>query len=74
MNALAAAKPGTSGTVAYLQAENEIVLNKFLAMGISPGISLTLEQRFPAYLIAVGETRVAFDREMAEKIFIVPID
>ena len=73
MNTLAVAKPGTSGIVAYLEAENETVLNKFLAMGISPGISLTLEQRFPAYLIAVGETRFAFDYEMAEKIFILPI-
>ncbi|HBL13242.1 MAG TPA: ferrous iron transport protein A, partial [Cyanobacteria bacterium UBA11162] len=50
---------GTAGTVAALKTEDETMLRRLTAMGVSPGISITLEQQFPSYIIKVGRTRAA---------------
>ncbi|HEY9853424.1 MAG TPA: FeoA family protein [Leptolyngbyaceae cyanobacterium] len=70
MIALASAKNGECGTVAALKTEDEAVIRKLMAMGVIPGISITLEQRFPSYIIKVGRTRAALDRETAQSIFV----
>ena len=59
MIALSSVKSGEGGTVAALKTEDETLLRKLMAMGVSPGISITLEQRFPSYIIKVGRTRAA---------------
>ena len=41
-----------------------------MAMGITPGSSLIVEQRFPSYIVKVGYTRAALDREIAATIFV----
>jgi len=38
---------------------------KFLAFGILPGTRIMVTQRFPAFVISVGHTEVAMDREAA---------
>ncbi|HAX85150.1 MAG TPA: ferrous iron transport protein A [Cyanobacteria bacterium UBA11370] len=63
---------GTAGTVAALKTEDETMLRRLTAMGVSPGISITLEQQFPSYIIKVGRTRAALDRETAKTIYITP--
>ncbi len=70
MIALSSAKNGELGTVAALKTEDEAVIRKLMAMGVTPGISITLEQRFPSYIIKVGRTRAALDRETAQSIFV----
>lgn len=70
MIALASVKCGNSGTVAALKTEDEAMIRKLMAMGVSPGISITLEQRFPSYIIKVGRTRAALDRETAHMIYL----
>ena len=70
MITLSSVKRGNGGTVAALQTEDEAILRKLMAMGVSPGISITLEQRFPSYIIKVGRTCVALDRETAQTIYL----
>lgn len=41
-----------------------------MAMGITPGSGLIVEQRFPSYIVKVGHTRAALDREIAASIFV----
>lgn len=70
MIALSSVKSGEGGTVAALKTEDETLLRKLMAMGVNPGISITLEQRFPSYIIKVGRTRAALDREIAQTIYL----
>jgi ferrous iron transport protein A len=67
---LSSVKQGKGGTVAALKTEDEAIVRRLMAMGVSPGIFLTLEQRFPSYIIKVGRTRAAVDQETARIIFL----
>ncbi|WP_017720990.1 FeoA family protein [Kamptonema formosum] len=70
MIALSAVKTGESGTVADLRTKDEAIIRKLMAMGVIPGIPITLEQQFPSYIIKVGRTRAAIDREIAQSIYV----
>jgi ferrous iron transport protein A len=70
MNALSTVKIGQIQTVVRLRTKENAVLRKLMALGIMPGSNLILEQRFPSYIIKVGHTRTALDREIAASIFV----
>ncbi|MDJ0574379.1 MAG: FeoA family protein [Xenococcaceae cyanobacterium MO_234.B1] len=70
MNALSKVKIGQVQTVAKLGTQETTVRRKLMAMGITPGSSLIVEQRFPSYIVKVGYTRAALDREIAATIFV----
>ncbi|MEA5600196.1 FeoA family protein [Nostoc sp. UHCC 0252] len=70
MNALSTVKIGQPQTVVSLETQDHAVLQKLMAFGILPGSNLVLEQRFPSYIITVGRTRAALDRETAQSIFV----
>lgn len=70
MNALSKVKIGQTQTVVALNTEENSVLRKLMALGIMPGSNLILEQRFPSYIIKIGHTRTALDRETAASIFV----
>ncbi|BAZ05666.1 FeoA family protein [Calothrix sp. NIES-3974] len=63
-------RPGESGIVTSCHSHDHHILKKLMAMGIIPGISLKLEQSFPAFVIKVGNTRLAFDVEIAKAIYV----
>lgn len=69
---LAAAKPGTHGTVAALRTSDDAIVKKLSAMGIYPGVAITLEQRSPSYVVKIGRSRAAFDRHIAHFIQLRP--
>ena len=70
MIALSAVKNGESGTISDLRTKDEAIIQKLMAMGVIPGRPIILEQRFPSYIIKVGRTRAAIDREIAETIYV----
>ncbi|MEM8721450.1 MAG: FeoA family protein [Cyanobacteria bacterium P01_G01_bin.39] len=70
MNALSHVTIGKMQTVAKLRTKEAIVRRKLMALGITPGSSLTVEQRFPSYIVKVGYTRAALDQELAASIFV----
>lgn len=70
MNALSTVTIGQPQTVVHLETDEHNVIRKLMALGIMPGSSLVLEQRFPSYVIKVGHTRTALDRETAASIFV----
>lgn len=70
MNPLSAIRIGECKTVVGFQTQDESLLRKLIALGLMPGIELVLEQRFPSYIIKLGHTRTALDRETAESIFV----
>jgi ferrous iron transport protein A len=58
--------------VSGLNTRDAAVINRLLAMGISPGVTLHLEQQFPSYVIRVGRSRAALDRAIAQTIEVQP--
>jgi Fe2+ transport system protein FeoA len=48
-------------------------LQKMILMGALPGKRVEIIQRFPAFLIGLGNSQFAIDRELAEKIVVQPL-
>jgi len=44
--------------------------DRLASLGIYPGSEVELVQRLPAYVIEAGETRLAIDADVAQRIFV----
>ncbi len=73
MVTLTALQAGEQGLVTALRTQDETIVNKLFAMGISPGVVCVLEQRFPSFIVKVGRSRAALDRDIAALIEIQPL-
>lgn len=63
-------KAGEQGVVTRLRSSDETITNKLTAMGMTPGMKITLEQRVPSYIVKSGNMRLAFDELIARSIFV----
>lgn len=61
---------GQEGKVAYILTRNNKNLQRLMAMGVLPGMSVEVIQTYPSYVFQVGEAQIAVDTEMAEDIFV----
>lgn len=66
---LDALKKGEEAVVAALP-DKTALLRKLTAFGILPGTDIALLQTFPSFVLAVGGTRLAMDREIAAAILV----
>ncbi|MEM7592722.1 MAG: FeoA family protein [Cyanobacteria bacterium P01_A01_bin.83] len=58
----------TQGMIAAIRNKDDKIVKKLLAMGVHTGMQITLEQRFPSFVIRVGRTRIAIDQKIANSI------
>lgn len=58
------------GKVAYIHTKDHKKLQKLMSMGVLPGITIGLIQKFPSYVFQVGQSQFAVDKELAECIFV----
>jgi ferrous iron transport protein A len=58
----------TQGVITAIRNKDEKIVKKLLAMGVHTGMQITLEQRFPSFIISVGRTHIAIDKEIASSI------
>jgi Fe2+ transport system protein FeoA len=65
-------KPGEEAVVLSLNIDSPHERNKLMALGVLPGASLRLIQRFPSYVISIGYTQIALDKETAKLIYVQP--
>ena len=61
---------GESARVAYFSTRKHSRLLKLSALGISPGTSIKLIQKWPAYVVQCEETEVALEPEVAKNIHV----
>jgi DtxR family transcriptional regulator, Mn-dependent transcriptional regulator len=61
---------GESARVAYFSTREHTRLLKLSALGISPGISLRLIQKWPAYVVQCEETEIALEPDVAKNIYV----
>ncbi|RJQ05840.1 MAG: ferrous iron transport protein A [Bacillota bacterium] len=67
---LARMKPGEKGEVISLEAPDHAGYRRLFALGLVPGATVTLLQRFPTYVFTAGRTTIAVDAGMAEGIWV----
>lgn len=63
---------GEHGTIAYLATNDPSRLNKLMAMGALPGLSISMVHKFPSFVFQVGQSQFAVDKELAEGIYVRP--
>ena len=63
-------QPGQRGQIAYIQMNNPRRLQKLMAMGVLPGVSVKLLRRFPSYVFEAGYSQFAVDEEIASAIYV----
>ena len=63
-------QPGQLGQIAYIQMNNPKRLQKLMAMGVLPGVPITLLHRFPSFVFEAGYSQFAVDKEIAADIYV----
>lgn len=61
---------GETVRVAYITLSEEGRLSRLSSLGVLPGASVKVEQKFPAFVIELEETNVAIEKEVASNIFV----
>ncbi len=67
---LAALRPGIETEIIAVRPRDKRTLHKLTALGLLPGVRVRLLRRFPCYLIELGHTQIALDRELASAIVV----
>jgi DtxR family Mn-dependent transcriptional regulator len=57
-------------TVAYIQTREKSALQKMIAMGILPNVKIKVLQKFPSYVLQMGKSQFAVDKELAGHVFV----
>jgi Fe2+ transport system protein FeoA len=61
---------GEEAVVSRIDTGNKSTLNKIMALGILPGVRVTMIQKFPTFVFQVGNTRVTADEQMVNTIMV----
>lgn len=59
------------GKVAYIHTQDQKKLQKIMAMGILPGMTISLIQKFPSYVFQIGHSQFAIDKELASAVYVL---
>jgi ferrous iron transport protein A len=63
-------KPGERGVVSRLNDADDGIRQKLRSLGIMSGTTITLEQRFPRFIVQVGQDRFALDEKTIAAIYV----
>jgi DtxR family Mn-dependent transcriptional regulator len=63
-------QPNQRGHIAYIQLNDPKRLQKLMAMGVLPGVPITLLRRFPSFVFEAGYSQFAVDKEIAADIYV----
>jgi DtxR family Mn-dependent transcriptional regulator len=63
-------KPGEVAEIAYLSASDDKKMQKLMSMGVLPGSTMTLVQKFPSNIFKVGHSQFAVDDVLAREIHV----
>lgn len=67
---LEALKVGQSGEIAAIETEEHARLQRFAAMGLSPGTIIRLRQKSPFFIVEIENNEVALSEELAAELVI----
>jgi DtxR family Mn-dependent transcriptional regulator len=67
---LADLMPGEQAKIVFITPGSHSRLDRLSAMGVVPGTVIKLHQKKPAYVIQLGETMIAVDKDITREIFV----
>lgn len=67
-------KPGHKGKIAYIQMHDAQRLQKVMALGVLPGVSVRMIRDFPSFVFEAGYSQFAVDTDIASQIYVRLID
>lgn len=62
--------PGEQAKIVFITPGSHSRLDRLAAMGVVPGSVVKLHQKRPSYVIQLGETMVAVDKDITKEIFV----
>jgi DtxR family Mn-dependent transcriptional regulator len=62
--------PGQEGRVVFISTRAKDRLEPLGSFGVIPGVVIQLKQRYPSYIIQLGETSIALDESIVKEIFV----
>jgi len=65
-------KSNERAKIVKLDEKDVKVLRKFAVFGVFPGVYIDVLQRYPSFLLQIGFTQFAVDKEIADAIYIRP--
>ena len=63
---------GADYRIVFIASRSHRRLDRLCALGVVPGAQMRVHQRLPAFVVQVGGTDIALEREIAADIFVVP--
>ena len=70
---LTSLRAGNWARVSAIEGSDAHNIRKLLVFGVVPGAELCVVQTYPAYVLAVDNTQLALDYEVASKIIVVKL-
>ena len=64
-------RSGESGRILYVETTDHARLDRLTTFGMLPGTVVRVHQRQPSFVVILGETQLALDREIAQNIHVV---
>lgn len=64
---------GDSVRISFIRKEDPILIGKLVTFGVSPGKTVKIRQKFPAYVIQIENSQIALEQDIAADIFGVKI-
>ncbi len=64
-------RSGESGRILYVETTDHARLDRLTTFGMLPGTVVRVHQRQPSFVVILGETQLALDREIAQHIHVV---
>jgi DtxR family Mn-dependent transcriptional regulator len=71
---LAQLSAGRSARIVYIVPRDPGRLVKLSSLGLVPGATIRLEQKRPAFVIAIGETTLALEADIASEIYVKKVE
>jgi ferrous iron transport protein A len=69
-SSLSMMRPGERGVVTSCNKTNEALQEKLMGLGLIPGTLITLERRFPRFIVKTGPHRIALDDRIVQSIYV----
>lgn len=63
-------RPGEEAKVAYIGSRSRERIDRISSLGIAPGIEVRMVQHHPSFVLRLGETQLALDKEIVRDIYV----
>ena len=64
-------RSGESGRILYIETTDHARLDRLTTFGMLPGTVVRVHQRQPSFVVILGETQLALDREILSHVHVV---